>query len=196
MLLVAFSKQIHSKTRIHTQGLSPGIQIAKHAYIPRDCPQVFISCCDCRAQGARPLHPRICRTRTVVGTARSRGIRPSQPCVSTTVFSLRSTCPPPATGGFRMDSGQRGSRCRCSGTPAGSRAGSPTDNTRHGCANSRHGTRGPSPHLVPEGPSGWNVQSLRSNRGSTQVGSHAGQTSLARSVASPDLGVLSSHYSQ
>jgi hypothetical protein len=26
LLLVAFSKQIHSKTRIHTWGLSPGIQ--------------------------------------------------------------------------------------------------------------------------------------------------------------------------
>jgi hypothetical protein len=45
--LAAFSKQIQSKTRLHPRyipGTVPRYSIAKHAYIPRDCPQVFISC--------------------------------------------------------------------------------------------------------------------------------------------------------
>ena len=50
LLLAAFSKQIHSKTRIHTRGQSPGFlqaskSIAKHAYIPGDSPPAF--CRDC-----------------------------------------------------------------------------------------------------------------------------------------------------
>ncbi len=59
-----------------------------------------------------------------------------------------STCPPPATGGFRMDSGQRGSRCRgCRGTTGRTSYGTPTDKTRPRGPNRRHGTRGPSPHV-------------------------------------------------
>ena len=66
-----------------------------------------------RARGAAPCLSQ--SSSAVFGTARSRGIRPTRPHVPTTRQPLRSTCPPPATGGFRRNSGQRGSRSRSSG---------------------------------------------------------------------------------
>ncbi len=66
--------------------------------------------------------------------------------------SLRSTCPPPATWGFQMDSWQGGSRCCCAGPTGRTRYGAPTGNSRQRCANCRHGTRGPSPFLGQSDP--------------------------------------------
>jgi len=63
---------------------------------------------------------------------------------------LRFTCcPPPATWGFQMDSGQRESRRRGSGATGRSRDESPTGNSRPGRSNCRHGTRGTSPLFGP-----------------------------------------------
>ncbi len=49
LLLAAFSKQIHSKTRIHTRGQSPGFlqglspenSLVEHAYALGDCPRDY-----------------------------------------------------------------------------------------------------------------------------------------------------------
>ena len=41
LLLAAFSKQIHSKTRIHTRGLSPENSLVEHAYALGDCPRDY-----------------------------------------------------------------------------------------------------------------------------------------------------------
>ena len=60
---------------------------------------------------------------------------------------FRVICPPPATWGFRMDSGQRGSRSRSCGATGRASSGPPTDNSRPRGAKCRHGTRGPSPHM-------------------------------------------------
>ena len=62
-----------------------------------------------------------------------------------------STCPPPATAGFRMDSGQRGSRrSRCRGPTGRTCPGAPTDKARPRRSNCRHGPRGTSPLVVPQ----------------------------------------------
>ncbi len=54
------------------------------------------------------------------------------PCATLCAYdrSLRSTCPPPATWGFRRNSGQRGSRGRCSGPTGRTYRGPPTGKAR------------------------------------------------------------------